>query len=258
MLRKPATLTYSAAGATDADWRAVDIVADGYGQRFTALGPDGIAVDAAVALPGRHNVANALLALASLVAVGVDAGGGGGRGGRRAAAYPGRLEKVTAPGPVTGIVDYAHKADAIVAVLAALRESLRVAGTGRLICVLGAGGDRDTGKRPVMGRAAAPAPTCCWSPTTTRAPSHPAAIRAQVLAGAGTVAGADVREIDGRRAAIDTAVGLARPGDVVALLGKGHETGQEVAGVVYPFDDRIELADALGARFGTGTTGGTR
>ncbi len=257
VLRKPATLTYSVAGAPDADWRAADVVADGYGQRFTALGPDGTAVDCGVALPGRHNIANALLALASLVAVGVApkvaADGVAGCTG-----VPGRLEKVTAPGPVTGIVDYAHKSDAIVAVLAALRESLRLAGAGRLICVLGAGGDRDTGKRPVMGRVAAADCDILLVTDDNPRTESPAAIRAQVLAGATTVAGADVREVDGRRAAIDTAVGLAQPGDVIAVLGKGHETGQEVAGVVYPFDDRIELADALGARFGPGTTGGTR
>src|SRR6185369_12960556 len=99
---------------------------------------------------GRHNVANALLALASLVEVGVApdvavAGIAACRG------VPGRLELVDAPGPVVGVVDYAHKPDAIVAALAALRTL----GRGRLICVIGAGGDRDRGKRPFMGEAAA-------------------------------------------------------------------------------------------------------
>ncbi len=253
VLRKPASITYSADGHPDASWRAVDIQPSGYGQRFTALGPDGAPVDAAVALPGRHNVANALLALASLVAVGIDpkvaAVGVAGCPG-----VPGRLERVAAAGPVTGIVDYAHKPDAVVAVLSALREPLRAAGTGRLICVIGAGGDRDAGKRPVMGDAAARGADVVLVTDDNPRTEQPAAIRAAVLAGARAGGGgAEIREVAGRRAAIDAAVALARPGDVVALLGKGHERGQEVAGVVHPFDDRIELAAALTRRYGTPT-----
>ncbi len=107
---------------------------------------------AGVALPGRHNVANALLAIAMLVAVGVDAATAA-AGVADCPGVPGRLELVDAPGPVRGVVDYAHKPDAIVAALAALREL--TAGGGRVLCVIGAGGDRDRGKRPVMGAAAA-------------------------------------------------------------------------------------------------------
>src|SRR5439155_1250874 len=113
------------------------------------VGPVG-AVEAAVALPGRHNVANALLALASLVAVGVDPAVAV-TGIAACPGVPGRLERVPAPGPVTGVVDYAHKPDAIVAALAALRAAT----AGRLIVVIGAGGDRDRAKRPTMGAAAA-------------------------------------------------------------------------------------------------------
>jgi UDP-N-acetylmuramoyl-L-alanyl-D-glutamate--2,6-diaminopimelate ligase len=255
VLRKPATITYSALGDPAATWGAEQIVASGYGQRFVALGPDGLRLEAAVAQPGRHNVANALLAIASLVAVGVDpqvaAIGVAGCPG-----VPGRLEKVVAPGPVTGIVDYAHKPDAVVAALAALREPLRAAGSGRLICVIGAGGDRDAGKRKVMGAAAARGADVVLVTDDNPRTEEPAAIRAAVLAGARD-GDAQVREIDGRRAAIAEAVALARPGDVVALLGKGHERGQEVAGVVYPFDDRVELAAALTERFGPDEGGGT-
>ena len=114
-------VTYSAAGAPDATWRAADIRGDGYVQHFLASGPDGITVDAGVGLPGRHNVANALLALASLTAVGVDPQTAA-DGIAACRGVPGRIERVDAPGPIIGVVDYAHKPDAIVAALAALRD----------------------------------------------------------------------------------------------------------------------------------------
>lgn len=244
-LLRPATITYSAAGDTAATWWATGIEEAGYGQRFRVHGPDGVEVDAAVSLPGRHNVANALLALASLVAAGVEAEVAA-IGIAACPGLPGRLERVAAPGPVTGVVDYAHKPDAIVAALAALRQ----AGTGRLICVIGAGGDRDRGKRPMMGRAAAEGADLVLVTDDNPRTEDPAAIRAEVLRGAQAVSGAQVIEVAGRRRAIAEAVGRARPGDVVALLGKGHERGQEIDGEIQPFDDRIELARALTERFG--------
>ncbi|MEU4782748.1 UDP-N-acetylmuramoyl-L-alanyl-D-glutamate--2,6-diaminopimelate ligase [Micromonospora sp. NPDC023633] len=241
----PATVTYSAAGDPTATWWADEIGGEGYAQRFTAHGPDGLVLPAGVALPGRHNVANALLAIAALVGAGVDprtaAAGVAACGG-----VPGRLELVSAPGPVRGVVDYAHKADAIVAALAALREF----GAGRLICVIGAGGDRDRGKRPVMGAAAAEGADVVLVTDDNPRTEDPADIRAEVLAGArraGTTA--RIEEVADRRTAIDAAVRLAEPGDVIAVLGKGHERGQEIGGEVHPFDDRTELADALRARF---------
>ncbi len=151
-LFRPATVSYSAAGDPTATWRAGEAAEAGYAQHFTAYGPDGLTLAAGVSLPGRHNVANALLAIACLVAVGVDPATAA-TGVAACPGVPGRLELVEAPGPVRGVVDYAHKPDAIVAALAALRE-LTATG-GRLICLIGAGGDRDRGKRPVMGAAAA-------------------------------------------------------------------------------------------------------
>ncbi len=148
---------------------------------------------------------------------------------------------------VLGIVDYAHKPDAIVEVLAALRGLAKEAG-GRVICVIGAGGDRDTGKRPLMGAAAAAGADIVLVTDDNPRTEDPAAIRAEVVRG--TAEGtAEVLEVDGRRAAIDRAVALARPGDIIALLGKGHESGQEVNAEMLPFDDRVELAAALTARF---------
>jgi UDP-N-acetylmuramoyl-L-alanyl-D-glutamate--2,6-diaminopimelate ligase len=245
-LFKPATVSYSAAGDPAATWWASDVDGDGYAQRFTVHGPDGLTLSAGVALPGRHNVANALLAIAMLVAVGVDAATAA-AGVAACGGVPGRLELVPAAGPVRGVVDYAHKPDAIVAALAALREL----STGRLICVIGAGGDRDRGKRPVMGVAAAEGADVVLVTDDNPRTEDPAGIRAEVLAGA-FAAGTPARiiEVPGRRTAIDEAVRLAGPGDVVAVLGKGHERGQEVAGEVLPFDDHTELAEALGARFG--------
>ncbi len=240
-LLKPETITYSAAGDPAATWRAEPATPDGYGQRFRVHGPDGVTVDAAVALPGRHNVANALLALAGLAAVGVEPAVAA-TGIAACRGVPGRLERVPAPGPVVGVVDYAHKPDAIVAALAALRESTR----GQVICVIGAGGDRDKAKRPTMGAAATGGADLVIVTDDNPRTEDPAAIRADVLRGAGPGA----VEVDGRRAAIAEAVARAEPGDVIALLGKGHERGQEIGGEVYPFDDRVELAAALRARFG--------
>ncbi|HET6533725.1 MAG TPA: UDP-N-acetylmuramoyl-L-alanyl-D-glutamate--2,6-diaminopimelate ligase [Actinoplanes sp.] len=239
----PATVSYSAAGDAGASWWASDVRPSRFGQRFIAHGPVAV-VEAGVAMPGRHNVANALLALAALVAVGVDPVVAG-RGIARCPGVPGRLEQVDAPGEVLGVVDYAHKPDAIVAALAALRE-LATARGGRLICVIGAGGDRDTGKRPLMGAAAARGADVVVVTDDNPRTEDPATVRAAVRAGAEQAATpAKVVEVAGRRAAIDEAVRLAGPGDVVAVLGKGHERGQEVNGEVLPFDDRIELAAAL-------------
>ncbi len=255
-LYKPATVTYSADGSTAATWRAADMRRDGFAQRFTAYGPDGVAVSAGVRLPGRHNVANALLAIASLAAVGVDVTVAA-DGVAACAGVPGRLDRVAAPGPVIGVVDYAHKPDAIIAALDALREqgsssstSLR-GGGGRTICLIGAGGDRDRGKRPIMGAAAARGCDLLIVTDDNPRTEDPAVVRAEILRGA-SAAEVDIEiiEVAGRRAAIDEAVRRAEPGDVIALLGKGHERGQEINGQLHPFDDRVELAAALTARFG--------
>jgi UDP-N-acetylmuramoyl-L-alanyl-D-glutamate--2,6-diaminopimelate ligase len=254
-LMKPATVTYSAAGQPAATWRASSVSGSSYAQTFTATGPDG-PVEAGVSLPGRHNVANALLAIAALVATGADPATAA-RGVAGCPGVPGRLERVwpagrqpgagagadrQGAGPVLGVVDYAHKPDAIVAALAALRELAGDRG-GRLFCVIGAGGDRDKAKRPLMGRAAAEGADVVVVTDDNPRTEDPAAIRRGLLDG--VPAAAEVFEVPGRRAAIDFAVGKAAPGDIVAVLGKGHERGQEVGGEVLPFDDRVELAGAL-------------
>ncbi len=141
-------------------------------------------------------------------------------------------------------VDYAHKPDALTAVLATLRPVT----AGRLIAVIGAGGDRDRGKRPVMGAIAAAEADLVIVTDDNPRTEAPEAIRAEVLAGVDDVEDsrrAEVREIGDRRAAIAAALEAAGPGDVVLIAGKGHETGQEVAGVVHPFDDREVVRELL-------------
>jgi UDP-N-acetylmuramoyl-L-alanyl-D-glutamate--2,6-diaminopimelate ligase len=234
----PATVTVSTRG--EATWWADDIRPDGAGQVFTVHGP-GVRLPGRVALAGRFNVDNALLAIATLVATGVDPATAV-RGVGECPGVPGRLERVTAPdAPVFGVVDYAHKPDAVAAVLGALRPATK----GRLLCVLGCGGDRDQGKRPLMGAAAARGADVLVVTDDNPRTEDPAAIRAAVLAGAREVPGAEVVEIGDRAVAVAWAARSARPGDTVAVLGKGHEPYQEVAGTVLAFDDRAVLAAAL-------------
>ncbi|MEU4691212.1 UDP-N-acetylmuramoyl-L-alanyl-D-glutamate--2,6-diaminopimelate ligase [Actinoplanes sp. NPDC023714] len=246
-LKHDKSVTYSASGNVAADWWAGDVRVSDFGQTFTAHGPGGLTVETGVALPGLHNVANALLALALLAGAGVDPATAG-RGIKECKGVPGRLEQVDAPGEILGVVDYAHKPNAIVAALAALRE-LATGRGGRLICVIGAGGDRDKGKRPLMGDAAAHGADLVIVTDDNPRTEDPAVIRAAVRDGAESAhAASKIIEVGGRRAAIDEAVRLAAAGDVIAVLGKGNEQGQEVNGEVLPFDDRIELAAALGGR----------
>jgi UDP-N-acetylmuramoyl-L-alanyl-D-glutamate--2,6-diaminopimelate ligase len=149
----------------------------------------------------------------------------------------GRLQRVGS-GPRGGeaYVDYAHTPDGLETVLKALRPHAR----GRLVAVFGAGGDRDRGKRPLMGEIAARLADVAIVTDDNPRSEDPAAIRGQILAGA-----RGLREIGDRRAAIAEACGLLREGDVLVVAGKGHEQGQTVAGVVHPFDDVAETARAL-------------
>ena len=229
----------------DADWRVEDVRAVGAGsqagaQEFFAVDPAGVHHGCRIGLPGRYNVANCLLALALLDAVGVSPEQAA--PGLRAASVPGRLEPIDRGQPFLALVDYAHKPGALKAVLQTLREQ----GAARLAVVFGAGGNRDPGKREPMGLVAAELADLVVVTDDNPRDEEPATIRAAIVAGAadGT---AQVVEIGDRREAIDYAVGWARPGDVVLVAGKGHEPGQTSRGVTRPFDDRDELAAALEA-----------
>ncbi|WP_299557331.1 UDP-N-acetylmuramoyl-L-alanyl-D-glutamate--2,6-diaminopimelate ligase [uncultured Mycolicibacterium sp.] len=239
------TLVTVSAFGQDADWRAEAIDTTGAGQTFTAVDPAGGRHRIRIALPGRFNVANALLAVALLDAVGVTPQQAA--AGLRSAGVPGRLQRIDRGQDFLAVVDYAHKPGALRAVLEALREQL--AGSGRLAVVFGAGGDRDTGKRAPMGRVAAELADLVVVTDDNPRSEDPAAIRAAIVAGAAAAGtAARIVEIGDRRAAIAHAVAWARPGDIVLVAGKGHETGQTIAGQTRPFDDRDELAAALEAR----------
>jgi len=162
---------------------------------------------------------------------------------------PGRMERVVAGQDYLAVVDYAHKPAALAAVLDAISEGL----TGRLIVVIGAGGARDPGKRPMMGAETARRADLVIVTDDNPRSEDAAEIRRQVLDGAHRFAEArhvQIREIGDRRAAIRAAVAAARSGDAVVIAGKGHEQGQDVGGVIHPFSDRQELTAAITAALG--------
>ena len=150
---------------------------------------------------------------------------------------PGRLQRI-GKGPRGGeaYVDYAHTPDGLATVLQALRPHVR----GRLIVVFGAGGDRDKTKRPLMGRLAATLADVAIVTDDNPRSEVPAAIRAEIMAGA-----SGLGEIGDRREAIRAATAMLQDGDILVVAGKGHEQGQTIAGVVHPFDDVAETAKAL-------------
>ena len=232
-------------------------VGDTWGKRLAAELPEaltyGLAPDAAIGpealdgvelkLRGRFNVENALAAVAvsRLLAIDEDAIR---RGLESVRGVPGRFESVDAGQPFHVIVDYAHKPDALEKVLRAGRE---LAGERRVICVVGAGGDRDRGKRAVMGRLASELADVVVVTSDNPRSEDPQAIATEMASGAD--GGVEV-ELD-RAAAIARAVELARPGDVVLIAGKGAEQGQEFADRTVPFDDREAAKEALKAMLET-------
>ncbi|MCH9734826.1 MAG: UDP-N-acetylmuramoyl-L-alanyl-D-glutamate--2,6-diaminopimelate ligase [Actinomycetia bacterium] len=224
-----------------ADWALDDIsIAEGGVQDFHVVDPGGVRHGLRIALPGSYNVANSLLAVALLDAVGVSPEQAA--PGLRQATVPGRLEAVDRGQPFLALVDYAHKPGALRAVLLTLRQQA----TGRLAVVFGAGGNRDHGKREPMGQVAAELADLVVVTDDNPRDEDPAAIRAEIARGAGRGI-AEVVEIGDRRAAIEHAVAWAREGDIVLIAGKGHEAGQTRAGHTRPFDDHEELAGALEA-----------
>jgi UDP-N-acetylmuramoyl-L-alanyl-D-glutamate--2,6-diaminopimelate ligase len=188
-------------------------------------------------LRGRFNVENALAAAYAAEALGVEWDAIH-RGLESVRGVPGRFESVEAGQPFHVIVDYSHKPDALEKVLRAARD---LAGGRRVICVVGAGGDRDRGKRPLMGRLASELADVVIVTSDNPRGEDPEAIAAEIVSGAD-------REIEvelDRAAAIGRAVELAQPGDVVLIAGKGAEQGQEFADRTVPFDDREAAKEAL-------------
>jgi len=224
--------------------RAVVNVGDAYGRRLAAELPDAVTFDASsdaldgieLRLRGAFNRENALAAVLSARALGVgdDAIA---RGVESVAGVPGRFEEVDEGQPFAVIVDYAHTPDSLANVLRAARGL----GDGRLVAVFGAGGDRDREKRPLMGRVGSELADRAIVTTDNPRSEAPATIAAEVAAGA---LGEVEVELD-RRAAIETAIEDARPGDVVVIAGKGADAEQEVAGRMIPFDDRVVARELL-------------
>lgn len=236
-------VTFSAEGHPDADWRAADVEVGPMDSTFTVIGPKDERITARSPLPGPFNVANTLAAIVALAAAGLDPQTAA-DGVAAVPGVPGRLERVDAGQPYLAVVDYAHKTDAVESVLKALRKVTE----GRLHVVLGCGGDRDRTKRGPMGAAAARlADTAVLTSDNPRS-EDPLAILATMLEGAASVPvheRGEVQVFEDRAAAIAAAVARARPGDTVLVAGKGHEQGQDIAGVVRPFDDRQVLREAI-------------
>lgn len=239
--------TYATSGG-DAEWTGSEITTTHKGSSFVLSGPRETRVDATIALAGTFNVSNAVCALACIGEIGGDVAAAA-EGISALAGVPGRMEPVECGQSFAVIVDYAHKPDALAATLLALREVT----TGRLLLVIGAGGDRDQGKRPLMGEVAAQNADVVVVTDDNPRTEEPSAIRDQLMAGAvGAATDAELHEIADREAAITFALNQARRADTVLIAGKGHETGQEIGGAMHPFDDRTVAAAVLerGAKAG--------
>jgi UDP-N-acetylmuramoyl-L-alanyl-D-glutamate--2,6-diaminopimelate ligase len=232
-------ITYSAAGGA-ADLSARSVTFDTTGSRFVCMSPEG-ELDVETPLPGDFNVSNALAALAVGHALGLDLGEAA-RALATAEQVPGRFESIDEGQPFGVIVDYAHTPDSLENVLEAGR---RLTGR-RLISVFGCGGDRDTDKRPLMGRAGAELSDIAVVTSDNPRSEDPAAIIEQIRAGIPAEPHAEVLVDADRRAAIAAALGRAGEGDLVVIAGKGHEQGQEFEdGRKIPFDDRDVARDEL-------------
>ncbi|MBA2331726.1 MAG: UDP-N-acetylmuramoyl-L-alanyl-D-glutamate--2,6-diaminopimelate ligase [Actinobacteria bacterium] len=228
-LHRAPLLTFGFAEA--AEIRPDDLVVDGSGARFVAGG-----IEIRTSLRGRFNVENVLGAVAAGILLDLDedaiAGGIAALPG-----VPGRFEAVDEGQDFTVLVDYAHTPDSLDNVLRTARELA----PGRLLAVVGAGGERDRGKRPLMGMIARDLADVVIVTSDNPRGEEPLAIIQDILQGAGM----DVEMDPDRRSAIERALSLAEAGDVVVIAGKGHEQGQEIAGEKLPFDDREVAREAL-------------
>ncbi len=234
-----------------ADWTVTSTAARGLGTNFSVQGPDGVNLDVHTGLPGAFNVANAALATVMVLASGVDAATVQDALDNHdpfTVAVPGRMQLVSEE--PAAVVDFAHNTDALARALEAVRSPLP---GSRVIVVFGATGQRDQGKRPAMGAVAAKLADIVIVTDDDPHDEDPAAIRADVLAGARSAReqewqGCVIEEVYPRDAAIQRAVELAGPRDTILVAGRGHEVWQEVKGVNLALDDRVELRNALTAR----------
>lgn len=226
---------------TKAQWHFTDIHPTASGYDFTIRGREGILIESRTPMHGGFNLDNLLMAVAMAHHFEVDP--------LELAAIlpsmhgaPGRLEAVELGQNFRALVDYAHSPDAVSNVLSAAREFT----TGRLIAILGCGGDRDTSKRAPMGEALASGSDIAIFTSDNPRSENPIEILNQMTAGVTIAEPSQV--IADRREAVKYAVSIANAGDTILLLGKGHESGQDIGGVIQDFDDRIVLAELIEAK----------
>jgi len=237
------TLTYGV--RAPADIRPASWFSGAEGIRMSVRTPSG-QIDIASPLVGEHNVENLLAATGVGIALGMDVAAIS-RALGSVASVPGRFERVEAGQPFLVVVDYAHTPDALERTLETARK-LR-GPRGRLAVVFGCGGDRDRGKRPLMGEIASRLADHVWVTSDNPRSEPPLAIIANIVAGIPAGAARDRHEtIADRKVAIQRALTWAAAGDVVVIAGKGHETYQIVGSEVLPFDDRAQARAALAGR----------
>ena len=205
---------------------------------LTIAGPGGILLSIATPLIGDYNSANVLMALALAVESGIDPLSAA-NALSNAKGAPGRMESIELGQRFTAVIDYAHTPDAVSAALKAVRSSTK----GRIIAVLGCGGDRDAAKRPLMGQALISGADLAIFTSDNPRSEDPLSILNQMHEGMKLTENHFV--IVDRSEAIKFAIENAVEGDCVLVLGKGHETGQEIKGKISPFDDRVELKNAI-------------
>lgn len=220
--------------------KLLGLVREGFSQRLT-LAVDGVETEVVLPLVGDFMAGNALVAAGLAIAAG-EAPLAAVRAIAGLKGVPGRLDRVAEHHGGLVVVDYAHKPDALAAVL----KTLRPYASGRLICVFGCGGDRDRGKRPLMGKIAADGADIAIVTDDNPRSEDPAAIRAEVLAAAPE----RLTEIGDRAQAIAAGVGMLQPGDVLVVAGKGHESGQIVGDRTLPFSDHEVVREAIAALAG--------
>ena len=222
----------------DATWHFTDWHNTSSGVEFSLRGSGGILIETRTSLFGAFNLDNLLLALAIAYECGIDP--------VELAAIvpnltgaPGRLEPVVLGQDYKALVDYAHSPDAVASVLSAVREFT----DGKVIAVLGCGGDRDSSKRPLMGQALLDGADIAIFTSDNPRSEDPTEILTHMTSGLSVIQPSCI--IEDRDSAIRFAVSVATRGDTVLILGKGHESGQEIAGLITPFDDRLNLARAI-------------
>ena len=207
------------------------------GMQFSVRGPNGVLLDIQTPLVGDYNIANAMMAIALAVDSGIDPLSAA-AALSNAYGAPGRLERIEHPDGVNVLIDYAHSPDAVERVIAAVKANT----PGRVIGILGCGGDRDMSKRPLMGAALAHG--CDIAIFTSDNPRSESA--EAIIAQMGPERFSNVEVKIDRRSAIEFGLSKAIKGDVLLILGKGHESGQEINGVIHPFDDRAVTRELIG------------